>query len=285
MPEFFRNFFRKEQSPTKIDEETPKQPVLLERTSLPERERRRSPFETAEEGILESYEKKESRPLEGGTNKVVFVQLRDDGSGVFKPKNGEREDPRLHIQAGTYFKRERAAYLVSQFLGFDLVPPTVIREIDGEIGSMQQFISDFKTGREVSPYKLVDDVLRKSFLKLWIFDYIIYNSDRNGGGFLVNDSGGEKMYAIDNAMSFCNDNPRHYEEFEEYWNLPIPPEVAEGIEKFLSWKEGREICEDLLRELLGPDEVEACMRRIEKVVRIIRKHGMIPRSSSWELTF
>jgi len=200
MPEFFRNFFRKEQSPTKIDEETPKQPVIIERPSLTTQERWRSPFDTPEEDILKSYEKKESRLLRGVLNKVLFVELKDDGAGIFKPKSGEHEGLRKVVQAGTYFRRERAAYLVDRFLGFGLIPPTVIREIDGEIGSMQQFIPDAKTEYQVSKDELAGDSSQQQLMKLWILDYIICSSDRKDN--LFKDG---KIWAIDNGLSFGAD--------------------------------------------------------------------------------
>lgn len=282
MPEFFRDFFRKkEQLLEEKGEEKPQQPVTVERIGSPERKQRQELDKTSEEQILENYEKKETKPLNSGANTTVFVELKDDGSGVFKPKNGEKADLRDHIKAGTYFNRERAAYLVDRFLGFNLVPPTVIREIDGEIGSLQQFVPDSKTIYEIPKDELVKGTLQQELKKLWIFDYIIYNSDRHSGNFLIKPAE-ERIYAIDNGLSFGDQYTIFYKEF---WGNPIPSEVAEGIEKFLSWKEGRKIFEDLLRELLRPDEVEACMRRIENISRIIKEHGNIPGSAREELTF
>lgn len=262
MKEFLRNFFG-------------------ELKPLPKEEKqRKSPIETPEEAVLETHEKKGSEELFGGSNETIFVELRDDGSGMFKPQNGEVY-LRENIKKGTYFKRERAAYLVDRFLGFNLVPPTVIREIDGEVGSMQQFIPDSKTGKEVPYYERDKDILQQQLIKLWIFDYIIYNSDRHDGNFLVK-SKENKLYAIDNGLSFGDDYLLPYKQF---FDIPIPPEITNGIGNFLSWQEGKKICEDLLKELLNPEEVKACMRRIEKISRLIKKHGKIPSSARGKLTF
>lgn len=91
------------------------------------------------EVILSLREKELERQLGGGVNITTYIKLRDNGAGVFKPKNGENKS---YDTSGSFFKRERASYLVDKFLGFNLVPPTVIREIDGQIGSVQEFIPD-----------------------------------------------------------------------------------------------------------------------------------------------
>lgn len=78
---------------------------------------------TPEEEILETRERSSSKPLQGGANKNLFIELKDDGAGVFKPKSGEAENLKQGLEQGTYYKRERAAYLVDRFLGFGLTPP------------------------------------------------------------------------------------------------------------------------------------------------------------------
>ena len=41
---------------------------------------------------------------------------------------------------GTLYKRERAAFVLSEALGWQLVPPTVIRDGPNGIGTMQLYI-------------------------------------------------------------------------------------------------------------------------------------------------
>src|SRR5699024_8131903 len=77
----------------------------------------------------------------GSSNETFLVRLGDSSAlthAVYKPELGERPlgdfPPGLH-------RRERAAYLISRHLGWDLVPPTVLRT-DGPFGegSLQLFI-------------------------------------------------------------------------------------------------------------------------------------------------
>lgn len=62
---------------------------------------------------------------------------RSQVHAVYKPELGERP---LHDFPPGLFRRERAAHVLSRHLGWDLVPPTIIRE-DGPlgIGSLQLF--------------------------------------------------------------------------------------------------------------------------------------------------
>src|SRR5262245_6769702 len=57
---------------------------------------------------------------------------------VYKPRRGER--PLWDFPRGTLCRREVAAYLVSEALGFSLVPPTVLRDGPYGIGAVQLFI-------------------------------------------------------------------------------------------------------------------------------------------------
>jgi uncharacterized repeat protein (TIGR03843 family) len=57
---------------------------------------------------------------------------------VYKPQRGER--PLWDFPQGTLCQRERAAFLVSEALGWGLVPPTVLRDGPHGLGSVQLFI-------------------------------------------------------------------------------------------------------------------------------------------------
>src|SRR2546430_15514069 len=57
---------------------------------------------------------------------------------VYNPRKGER--PLWDFPDGTLYLRERAAYLVSQALGWGFVPLTVLREGPHGIGSMQLYV-------------------------------------------------------------------------------------------------------------------------------------------------
>jgi SPP1 gp7 family putative phage head morphogenesis protein len=154
--------------------------------------------------------------LGGGANDSRLASLKIPNSnttvqGVWKPARGE-ERLRPNIKAGTYYKREAAAYNVSRHFGVDdMVPRTVVRHEyrhDGktkrESGSLQEYI---RTGgekrgsfREIS----LEDVQ-----KVRVFDFVMGNSDRHGGNMLVQKtpSGRHKPILIDNGLALPNGTP------------------------------------------------------------------------------
>ena len=112
-----------------------------------------------------------------GSNYTFIVTMtyeEREMQAVYKPRQGER--PLWDFPTGTLCSRERAAYLVSQALGWGLVPPTILREGPQGWGSVQQFIDhdpdeNFFTFRDDHP-----DSLRQVAL----FDLLINNADRKG---------------------------------------------------------------------------------------------------------
>jgi len=230
-----------------------------------------------QETVLKNYEKQSSTELSCGANESAIIELKNDGSGVFKSKDGEKQGLRDFVKAGTYYKRERAAYLVDKFLGFDLVPPTVIRKIDDQIGSLQQFIPDTKAGCEIQKDDLVKkDAMRREIAKLNVFDYIIYNSDRHGANFLV-EFEQNKIHAIDNGLSFGRDSLRMVTTYDlaDFSSLDwsVSPEVTKNLQEFLVRKEEQKMFTEQLSTLLNEYEIESCMKRIEKISKMLEENG------------
>jgi len=244
-------------------------------------EKKTHPLSTPEEKKLEVGEKTGSFELQGTVNKVFFVKFEDGAEGIFKPKNGEAFTG-TSVEKGTYFKRERAAYLVDRFIGFGLIPPTVIREIEGQIGSVQEFVPDAKTAAETLEHE--KQAVASEMFKVWILDYLLYNTDRHGYNWLIRN---QKIHAIDNGMSFGVRPGSEDEPFDHYFahfNAPFPQEMKDMFEKFLSWEQGKEILRDLLLELLNKKETDAFFRRVE-IVNEFLAQGKIPYAARNGLTF
>ena len=107
------------------------------------------------------------------SNGTYLVRIALDGEeelGIYKPVRGER--PLWDFPSGLA-RREVAAYELDKALGFELVPPTVLRDGPAGEGSVQRFVdADFAehyfTLREDGRY---DDAFRR----LCAFD-IVANS-------------------------------------------------------------------------------------------------------------
>jgi len=132
------------------------------------------------------------------SNYTYLAQVRGhDGDllAVYKPASGEM--PLDDFPDGTLGKREVAAYLVSEALGWRVVPPTVYRA-DGPHGpgSLQQFIAaDLSQHYFTMMPKRAED-----FRMMAAFDCIVNNADRKSGHCLLDDTG--HIWGVDNGLTF-----------------------------------------------------------------------------------
>lgn len=73
-----------------------------------------------------------------GSNYTFVVTLDVDQKapllGVYKPRRGEA--PLWDFPDGTLYKREFSAFLLSEALGWGIVPPTVVRDGPNGIGTV-----------------------------------------------------------------------------------------------------------------------------------------------------
>jgi hypothetical protein len=114
-----------------------------------------------------------------GSNSTLLVHVAQDEqviSAVYKPTEGVRQ--LWDFDAHTLALREVAAFIVSEALGWDLVPPTVLRS-DGPfgMGSLQVFV-------EHNPdyhYFNFSPEDRQRMRPVAAFDIVINNADRKGG--------------------------------------------------------------------------------------------------------
>jgi uncharacterized repeat protein (TIGR03843 family) len=126
---------------------------------------------------------------------VVELTLGEQhGFGVYKPAQGEA--PLWDFPSGTLYKRECASYDLASLLGWGLVPPTVVREGEAGVGSLQLFVaadddSNFFTLRESH---------RDALFQMAVFDLIANNADRKGGHCLAGPEGA--LWGVDNGLTF-----------------------------------------------------------------------------------
>lgn len=117
---------------------------------------------------------------------------------IYKPVAGER--PLWDFPDGTLADREYAAYLLSDVTGFDLVPPTILREGPAGFGMVQRWI-DIDESIELAQFFANDfPALRE----LAIFDAIINNTDRKIGHLLPAEDG--HLFACDHGVTFHEDD-------------------------------------------------------------------------------
>src|SRR5262245_16353725 len=134
-----------------------------------------------------------------GSYYTFLVEITYQGktySSVYKPQRAER--PRRDFPENSRAHREVAAYLLSESLGFHIVPFTILRETGPYgAGSVQQYI-EYDPEYHYFNFSDADKQLLKSVV---LFDLLVNNADRKGGHvFFENDT--HKLFAIDHGICF-----------------------------------------------------------------------------------
>ena len=135
--------------------------------------------------------------LVDASNATLFATATYEGEEVaciYKPVAGER--PLWDFPDGTLADRECAAFRVSEFLGLDLVPLTILREGPYGIGMVQQWI-DIDESIDLAGYFSQDLPQLRSMA---FFDAIINNTDRKIGHLLPDEAG--HLYGCDHGVTF-----------------------------------------------------------------------------------
>jgi hypothetical protein len=117
---------------------------------------------------------------------------------VYKPIAGER--PLWDFPAGTLAGREVAAYLVSRSAGWDVVPPTVMREGPFGPGMCQLWIDHDTSVDRIALSRRTDHA---GLRDMAVFDAVVNNADRKIGHLLPMADG--HLYGCDHGVCFAED--------------------------------------------------------------------------------
>lgn len=196
-----------------------------------------------------------------GSNYSALVRIRDDeleSTAIYKPQRGER--PLWDFPDGTLCFREVAAYHVSQTLGWNLVPPTVLRDGPQGVGSLQLFVAH---DPEVNYFNL-DDRFVTQLRRFALFDSLVNNADRKGGHLLLSPQG--KLWGIDHGLTF-HALPKLRTVIWEFAGQPIRDDLLFALET---------LCQQLntptselrtrLAPLLRAEELSAMIVRVQRIV-------------------
>ncbi|HET9610624.1 MAG TPA: SCO1664 family protein [Acidimicrobiales bacterium] len=173
------------------------------------------------------------------SNATLLVEVRAGDAclrAVYKPRRGER--PLWDFPAGLD-RREVAAYELSTWLGWDIVPETVLRH-DGlpfGAGSLQRFVP-FDV--EAHYFTLLEDAAHHAALRtICCFDVLANSADRKGGHCLAGDDG--RVWAVDNGLSFhCE--PKLRTVIWDFASQPVGDDLLDGVRRVAD--EGGPACLD-----------------------------------------
>ncbi len=157
----------------------------------------RQVLDALQQGVME-----EQGLLPYSSNHSFLIVLHHDDlsvPAVYKPQHGET--PLWDFEWGTLCKREVAAYLISHELGWDLIPPTTLRDGTRGLGSVQFFVDHDSDAHYFTASE--DARFAPAFRRLALFDFVVNNADRKSGHCLIGTDG--HLWAIDHGICFHAD--------------------------------------------------------------------------------
>ena len=176
---------------------------------------------------------------------------------VYKPVRGEQ--PLWDFPHGSLARREVAAYLVSEALGWDLVPPTVFRK-NGPLGpgSAQQYVDHDPNNH----YFNFDEKDRQRLRPVVIFDLLLNNADRKGGHILRDAQ--DHLWLIDHGLCFHVEDKLRTVVWD-FSEEEIPEDLMMAVSELIAnLREGSKLHTDLLRYLRS-SEVNSLLARARRL--------------------
>lgn len=208
------------------------------------------------------YEAHAPGALRWSSNSTFLVALRSDECdvlAVYKPRRGER--PLWDFPDGTLCLREYAAFLVSEKLNWQIVPPTVLRDGLRGYGSVQFYIIH----NPESNYFTLDESFRENLMKIAAFDYVINNADRKGGHCLVGADG--HLWGIDHGIGF-HTAPKLRTVVWDFAGEPIPEALLIDLERlYCEVEPPAQAFRQQLAQLLSEAEIAALLARLRKLIQ------------------
>ena len=213
---------------------------------------------------------------------ATFLGAIDDTPVVYKPVAGEA--PLWDFPAGTLARREVAASLVSEALGWDIVPRTWLR--DGPFGEgMVQLWQEQDPEQDAVDLFPAEQVPASGWLtilegededenrlvlahedsaalrRVAVFDVLVNNADRKGAHILAMPGG--HRYGVDHGLTFhVQDKLRTV--LWGWLGEALSEEERDGVARVLEGLDG-ELGRGLA-ELLGAEEVEALAERCAQLL-------------------
>lgn len=197
--------------------------------------------------------------LVDASNTTLYAQACLDAvqlTCVYKPIAGER--PLWDFPDGTLAGREVAAGLVSEAIGWAVVPPTVMRDGPYGPGMCQLWID---VDEDVDLLALLHSD-HEALRRVAVFDAVVNNADRKGGHLLPTPGG--HIFGVDHGVCFSTDDKLRTILWQ-WRGSPLPDDALAALAALrddLLTGLG-----DQLREHLTSREVAATRRRVDKLLR------------------
>lgn len=191
---------------------------------------------------------------------------------VYKPNRGVR--PLWDFASPTLARREVAAYLVSQSLGWQLVPVTIYRK-DGPLGagSLQLFI-------EHDPeyhYFNFNEADRQRLRPVALFDLLVNNADRKASHILFDTE--QRLWLIDHGICFHVEDKLRTVVWD-FAGEPIPEDLCGDLSRLFQnlapGESGSTEFTSSISSYLSGAEITALVRRANQLIRAGRFPNLDP---------
>jgi len=179
-------------------------------------------------------------------------QLVSSDPNLVHARGGDGQTP-LHFASTV----EIAAYLLSEALGWGLVPATAPRAGPYGEGSLQLFVpADFRQHY----FTLLEQAEhREALQRICLFDLVVNNADRKSGHCLYVPD--DRIYAIDNGLTFHAESKLRTVIWD-FGEEPIAAALLDDVRRVLD-----NGLPPALADLLDPDEQRALKRRARGLLR------------------
>ncbi|MFM2436643.1 MAG: hypothetical protein RL353_633 [Actinomycetota bacterium] len=139
-------------------------------------------------------------PYSSNATFLVSITLQDKTvQAIYKPMRGEK--PLWDFAPGLH-RREVAAYRLSEAMGLNCVPPTVLRDGPNGEGSVQLLIEANPDEHYFTLFEQRQD-LHDQFRAMCALDIVANNTDRKSGHVLVDKD--QHVWGIDHGLCFAED--------------------------------------------------------------------------------
>jgi len=183
--------------------------------------------------------------LDGVTHNAVFKIIDERKPGITQFNN------RAEMNFQDSWQLEVAAYNVDRIIGLKLVPATIERYINNNVGSLQWWVQSrmAEADRRKQNIEPPDrEAWDRVWLKMYLFDQLIANVDRHMNNILI--TADFDLRLIDHSRSFRTtkelSDPKLFTRFSR--------DLVEGIKKLeyqdLRKKTGKYIMDDQIRSML-----------------------------------
>ena len=173
---------------------------------------------------------------------------------IYKPRDGEK--PLRDFPSGTLYKREQAAYELSQLLKWPNIPLTVVRDGPYGVGSMQLYL-------DCDPritYFDMRDTASDNLFPLAVFDLLVNNADRKAGHCLLDST--NNIWSIDHGLTF-HSSFKMRTVMLEYCGREIPEHLVTDMKNLSNSFTQKS---KTLETLINPEEMEALQNRLSQIV-------------------